>query len=87
MLLEENEESHLGYSPTAIMINNSLRRVLNALAFANIGNLSEFQLLLEELETPGPGFPHVHSIVTPLPLDPHQASPMSTNSYRHLAKP
>jgi hypothetical protein len=69
------------------MINNRLRRVLDALAFANVGNLSEFQILLEQLESPGPGFPRVHSIVTPLPMDPRKASPISTNSYRHLAKP
>jgi hypothetical protein len=70
------------------MINTSLHRVLNALAFANVGNLSEFQLLLEQLDNPGPSLPFVHSIVTPRSsLDPHKASPIATNSYRHLAKP
>jgi hypothetical protein len=69
------------------MVNNSLRRVLNALAFANVGNLSEFQLLLEKLDDPEPGLPFVHSIVTPRSLDPHKASPIATNSYHHLAKP
>ena len=71
------------------MVNNSLRRLLNALAFANVGNQSEFLLLLEQLENPASGLPFVHSVVLPRSLGPNKDSPIATNSYsyHHLAKP
>lgn len=68
------------------MSNSSLRRLIDALAFANIGNQSEFQRLLEQLEHPGSGLPNVHPSATPQSRGHHKIGLIVPDPLHHLAK-
>lgn len=68
------------------MFKNNLRRLLNALAFANVGNQSEFRRLLERLEHPGPNSPNPLPTVGPLSLARREAGSIAINSSHNFAK-
>lgn len=65
------------------MPKNTLHRLLNALAFANVGNLGEFQRLLERLDSPQTGLPELHPVDTTPARN--KACVLATDSSRHLA--
>lgn len=72
--------------PIATMFKNNLRLLLNAFAFANVGNQSEFQRLLERLDRPGSHLPNPLSTVTRLSLARGKASFIAIDSGHNFAK-
>ncbi|HYP68082.1 MAG TPA: hypothetical protein VEP67_07485 [Thiobacillaceae bacterium] len=68
------------------MFKNYLRHLLNTLAFANVGNQSEFRRLLERSEHFGQHLPTAPATVTPLSQSRPKAGFMSIDSSRNFAK-
>lgn len=68
------------------MSNSILRRLIDAMAFANTGNQSEFQRLLEQWGRPEAGTPSVHPGATPQSRGHRKICLVAPDSFQHLAK-